>query len=140
MIYTFKVSLDKDLYRIIEIRGNKTLLDLATIILKSYNFDMDHMFGFYSNLKNPYKSDEAYELLDESGFAVNNNTKDLSKTSIEEVFSLKKKMLFLFDYGDEWYFLIECKKINDAEHKKRYPRVIEKIGKAPEQYPDYEEE
>lgn len=138
MIYTFKVSLGKDLYRIIEIRENKTLLDLATIILKSYNFEMDHLFGFYNNLKNPYQSDEAYELINED-FPVNEHTKELKETLINEVFYLNRKMLFLFDYGDEWIFLTECIKITDPEAKGRYPRIIKKLGKAPEQYPYYDE-
>ncbi len=141
MIYTFKVSLDKDLYRMIEIKGNKTLFDLAVIILKSYNFNMDHMFGFYNNLKDPYSSDETYELIDDDDdLTMNENAEDLRKTLIEGVFGLKKKMLFLFDYGDEWRFLVECKKVTDPEPKAKYPRIIEKIGKAPEQYPDYDEE
>jgi len=137
MIYTFKVSLDEDLYRIIEIKAGDTLFDLAAIILKSYNFDMDHMFGFYNNLKNPYKSDEIYELLDEVDFLMNENTKELRNTSIEEVFKSKKKMLFLFDYGDEWRFLVERIKTTDPKPRMKYPKIIEKVGRAPKQYPNY---
>lgn len=137
MIYTFKVLFDKDVYRIIEIKGRQTLFDLAAIILKSYNFDMDHMFGFYNNLKNPYKSDEIYELLDEVDFFMNKNTKELRDTSIEEVFERKKKMLFLFDYGDEWHFLVESQKVDDPKPRIKYPRIIAKVGRAPKQYPQY---
>lgn len=32
-IYTFKISVDKEIYRVIEIRGNKSLKDLAYFIL-----------------------------------------------------------------------------------------------------------
>lgn len=49
-------------------------------------------------------------------------------------------MMFLFDYGDEWLFLLECMKISDSIEKIRYPRIIEKVGKEPKQYPDYDDE
>jgi len=47
-------------------------------------------------------------------------------------------MIFLFDYGDNWEFLVECCDIIEAETEKRYPKVTKKEGKAPEQYPDDE--
>lgn len=51
-----------------------------------------------------------------------------------------KKMLFLFDYGDEWRFIVELKTIQPAEPRARYPKVVESVGEAPEQYPDWDEE
>ena len=48
-------------------------------------------------------------------------------------------MLFLFDYGDDWMFLVECKDLLDPTIKVKYPKVIEMVGKAPEQYPECEE-
>ena len=49
-------------------------------------------------------------------------------------------MLFLFDYGDEWIFHVQCLSVEDSEKGKKYPIVIESHGDAPEQYPDIEEE
>jgi hypothetical protein len=60
---------------------------------------------------------------------------------ITEAFpKLGKKMLFLFDYGDEWRFIIELKAIQPAEPRARYPKVVESVGEAPEQYPEWDEE
>ena len=47
-----------------------------------------------------------------------------------------KKMLFLFDYGDEWRFQVELVKLGDKTPGLRYPRLIVAVGDAPEQYPD----
>jgi hypothetical protein len=59
---------------------------------------------------------------------------------IEEVFSPKKKMLFLFDYGDDWEFLITCTGVEESPNKRKIRTVISTKGTAPIQYPDYEEE
>jgi len=57
-------------------------------------------------------------------------------TKIQQVFNLPgDKMLFLFDYGDEWRFFVELEEIQQAEQWDLKPVILESIGKAPEQYP-----
>jgi hypothetical protein len=46
------------------------------------------------------------------------------------------KMLFLFDYGDDWRFTVELIGLGERAPNTRYPRVIASAGKAPAQYPD----
>ncbi|MFV0338254.1 MAG: hypothetical protein ACK5LK_08450 [Chthoniobacterales bacterium] len=48
-------------------------------------------------------------------------------------------MIFLFDYGDDWMFLVTCTK-EEETRAFRKPKVLSKKGQAPEQYPDYEED
>jgi hypothetical protein len=55
------------------------------------------------------------------------------------VFGPKKKMLFHFDYGDDWDFLVTCVKIEEIKSQFRRPKILDKKGTTPEQYPDYEE-
>lgn len=47
-------------------------------------------------------------------------------------------MTFLFDYGDDWRFRVEVLAIGKQEPRKRYPRVVASVSKAPPQYPDPE--
>lgn len=64
----------------------------------------------------------------------------VKNTAIGNVFDqVGKKMLFLFDYGDEWRFVVELKKLDVPAPKTRYPKVVESVGKAPEQYGDEDE-
>jgi hypothetical protein len=141
-VMTFKLSADDETHRTIEIHETATLFDLAEIILESLDFDCDHAFGFFSNPENLYESDEVYELFaDLPGTDVEPNVGSVKKTKLVDVFQPKKKMAMLFDYGDEWIFLVECTKAGqDAEAKTAYPRITEKVGESPEQYPDYDEE
>jgi len=67
---------------------------------------------------------------------------DVRTTTLESL-GLKRKQtfLYLFDYGDEWRFKVQVDAINEnANPKLKYPRVVESVGKAPEQYPDWDEE
>ncbi len=51
-----------------------------------------------------------------------------------------QRMLYLFDYGDEWLFNILLEKIDEGKESNGSPEIIESEGEAPEQYPDYEDE
>jgi hypothetical protein len=46
------------------------------------------------------------------------------------------KMLFLFDYGDEWLFRVTFKEAGIKAAKTRYPCLVASQGEAPAQYPD----
>lgn len=201
-------------YRVLAVPADTTLYDLAYQINESFGFNFDHAFGFFDNLKNPWRASEQYELfndgeLEDEGEMVlaelEEELEELTKEEIAQVdalselppdeakkklieMSLKdvppedramaqfflenmldevlddalgdedgavpkgvksiavgqafgkgKKLLYLFDYGDEWRFIVECKKIEEGDSGK-YPRVLESKGEAPEQYPDYDED
>jgi hypothetical protein len=53
----------------------------------------------------------------------------------------RKEFLFLFDYGDEWEFGVKLLGTSDRKTPRaRYPRVTAKRGKAPPQYPSWDDE
>ena len=143
--YTFrtKMILDKNVSRTIEVAGNKSLYQLAEIIVDAYGFDFDHAFGFYSNLQDPYHdSDEQYELfVDMEDVDESPGAQSVERTKIDCVWQgAGDKMLFLFDYGDDWRFMVELVGVGEKEQGAKYPRVVKSVGKAPEQYPDEEYE
>ena len=128
-------------YRDIEIEGTKSLSDLAEAIIGAFDFAFDHAFGFYSNLKNPYeRSGERYELFaDMEG--TDSDAGSVERTKVAQVFSaIGKKMLFLFDYGDEWLFQVELVAVGGKAAKMRYPRLVATKGDAPEQYPNEDDD
>lgn len=43
-------------------------------------------------------------------------------------------MLFLFDYGDNWEFIIRLESLGNKVAGGKYPKTIESKGKAPRQY------
>ncbi len=121
-------------YRIIAISENFTLYQLADAICGSFDFDFDHAFGFYNNIKSLRNSVECYELFADME-DVDSECKSVEKFRISKVFSqINKKMLFLFDYGDEWRFIVELKGIKTTDEQPKYAAVVKSVGDAPLQY------
>jgi hypothetical protein len=137
----FRASITPQIYRAIEIADTSSLYVLAQAIVRSFDFDFDHAFGFYSKLTgNIYQSPLRYELFADMGEA-EGKARSVKRTRVVEAFpSVGAKMRFLFDYGDGWEFLVELVKRKPKEPKVKLPRLVLSAGKAPAQYPDPEDE
>ncbi|MBD3360128.1 MAG: hypothetical protein GF365_05500 [Candidatus Buchananbacteria bacterium] len=138
--YIFKINLKDNpkIIRKIEILGNSSLYIFAEAIIDAFDFDFDHCFGFFSDTsKNYLHSTKQYELFADledqgiepvdSGSVKKNKVKDVFKKAGEE-------MLFLFDYGDNWKFIVNFENFGEKIKGKKYPKLIESKGKAPKQY------
>ena len=127
--YIFKVGLRGSVWRRIEISAEDTLLSLHLAIQNAFDFDDDHLYGFYMDGK--YSSRGAYFLSpdDEEGPYAN-------KIRIGELgLYIGQRILYLFDFGEKWYFQVRLEGLK-AGPKPPLPRIIEKKGKSPNQYPD----
>ena len=122
--------------RTIAIEGSSSLRVFAHIIIDSFDFDFDHAYGFYDNLKNWTRAKECYEyFVDmEDSFGAADNAQSVINNTIKTAFASRDKMLFLFDYGDEWLFTVKLVKKTDPAKGMNYPAIIESIGEAPPQY------
>jgi Plasmid pRiA4b ORF-3-like protein len=138
--HIFRVSLKPRLYRDIGIKSDESLAELAEVIVKAFDFKFDHAYGFFSAMKgNVYKSPVRYELFaDVDG---GREARSVKRTTVGDAFALVgSNMLFLFDYGDEWRFKIEVIGLGEQEPKGRYRNILATVGKAPDQYPDPDED
>ncbi|OGZ63219.1 MAG: hypothetical protein A3C58_01540 [Candidatus Staskawiczbacteria bacterium RIFCSPHIGHO2_02_FULL_34_10] len=141
--YIFKISLLRSpkITREIEVLENISLYKLAEVIIDSYNFDFDHCFGFFSKIQeNQYfDSEKKYELftdlIEEGENLEPTGAESVKKTKAKDVWSnVGDKMMFLFDYGDSWQFIVELKSFGSKDISKKYPLVLNKTGKASRQY------
>jgi len=144
-ILIIKVTLDeryaqKHIFRLLAIQATDTLYDLAEAIVQSFDFDFDHSFGFFDNIKNWTESEEKYEF--NSGvFEDSDLIKNVKEVTINEVFNeIEKKILFLYDFGDEWQFIVELILTDSRDPDVKYPCIIRSVGKAPIQYKEDENE
>jgi len=137
----FRVSLRPKLYRDLEIQSDKSLYQLAESIVRAFGFDFDHAFGFYSKLTDYYHdSPSKYELFAdlENG---DSDARSVKRTKIVQAFpTVDTKMMFLFDYGDEWRFKVELVGLGEKAPNARYPKTLASVGQAPPQYPDPDED
>ncbi len=96
----------ENIFKMILIPEDYSLLDFARIILFSYGFFIDHRFGFYDNFENTHKLKEGYEMFADAG--EESKFPGVKDAKIKDVFNFTgKSMLFLFDYGDKWKFSVE---------------------------------
>ena len=122
----------------IALGGDWSLYELAAFIIGTVGFDFDHAFEFCDNLKDPYRSKERYTLFADLGDGQPGD-RSVKKTPIAAVFSPKRKLLFHFDYGDDWFFLVTCTAVKESAAKRRFKKVLSTRGTPPVQYPDCEE-
>ncbi|WP_237050218.1 plasmid pRiA4b ORF-3 family protein [Microvirga ossetica] len=129
------------IYREIEVESRKTLSNLAEAIVHAFGFEFDHAFGFYSKLtgQDVMRSQPKYELFADMGEAT--EAKSVEKSRIVDAFpDVGHIMLFMFDYGDDWRFVVEVIRLGQKAAKTRYPKVLKKVGKAPEQYGNWDDD
>jgi len=126
-------------FRVLGVGESTSLYDLAYEIVKSFEFDFDHLFGFYSKYQgNYFDSDEKYELLDEDEHS--DRSVDVRNVHVSQVFNIPaKRMLFVFDFGDEWRFMVRLLKVALPEPDMEYPVLVESVGEAPCQYGSLED-
>ena len=145
MYYTFDVWIEKKggtafagrVMRKIRLPGSRSLYNFARAITKAFGFYFDHCFGYYDNFERYHDSEMVYELFVDIGEEpLSPTTKGVQKIKICQVFQNPgERRLFLFDYGDGWYFGVELKEISFVNKWNLNPVVLESIGEAPSQYP-----
>ena len=129
-VYIFKVSWHQ-IWRRIAISSDLTLGDLSQLILQSVDFDSDHldMFSYKNQLGRTIQVVHPY--MDESPSTDEIKIADLP-------LKVGSVMEYLFDFGDNWEFQLQLEEIK-SEIRPDYGEIIDSKGKAPEQYPDWDE-
>jgi len=129
-MFIFRVSLGK-VWRLIAMPSEATLANLASTILDSVNFDHDHLYEFnYRDRLGSKRSVHSSEM-DEGPFAYDVK---IGHLPLEP----KETMTFVFDFGDCWEFKVKLERI-EPRGKQKSARILERHGKAPEQYPSWDE-
>lgn len=123
----------EEISRTVRIRGDQTLEDLHRIIFGA--FDRWEKHGYEFNLgEGPRDQSEIYTL---SSF-LEEGEGDVSKTAIDSL-GLEEGRAFgyLFDFGDNWLHQIDVIGVEEpAGVEGEYPKITNKIGESPPQYPD----
>ena len=138
--HVLRVRLRPRVYREIEIPSQASLHDLAAAIVRAFDFDLDHAFGFFSKLgHHVFDSPVRYELFADLGGGSESGS--VRRTKVAQAFpAVGAKMQFLFDYGDEWRFQVEVIGLGEKAPQTPYPRLLRAVGEAPPQYPPEDED
>src|SRR5919202_5474702 len=126
--HIFRIRLRPKIYRDIEIESSRSLYDLAAAIVRAFDFDFDHAFGFYSKLGDyVFDSPVRYELF--ADLDGGSESRSAKRTKVAQAFpDLGSSMQFLFDYGDEWRFRVEVTGLGAKTPQTRYPKILKTVG------------
>jgi len=128
--YILKVSLDKNLWRMLKLSHNNTFHELHLLIQRAFDFDNDHMYAFCTGTS--YRNGK--EFYSPNPLGESDEHEDLT---IEDAEIYKgQQFVYLFDFGDMWEFKIQVMDFIENEETD-LPQVIESKGKSPQQYPDW---
>lgn len=126
-VYVFHVSLGKEIWRRIAMPHDSSMEQLAFWILKSIQFDDDHLYDF--------------ELRDRQGCLLMLGTRDGDDSLPAYEFDIGflpldpgQTMVLRYDYGADWRFEIKLERIEPVTAKIKAPAILEKHGKSPSQY------
>ena len=152
-VFVLKVALSgsKSIWRRIAIRGNQTLDDLHDAIYDAFDRWDEHLYSFYfpkpgakvrARLQDIRDAKEYISPIGAGKDSMWDEPAPLNAADAE-IGSLGlspgQTFLYLFDFGDEWWHEITVDEIDAPAKKGKYPRVLDKRGKSPPQYPDEDE-
>ncbi|MDR2855286.1 MAG: plasmid pRiA4b ORF-3 family protein [Methanomicrobiales archaeon] len=132
-VFEFKVSLSKKCYRVIRCLPMHTFEDLHLAIQDAFDFGDDHLYAFFLDGKFYSKYAVNSPFTEEPPFADELCLGNCRLTN-------KQRILYLFDFGDEWTFDIVLDVKYDTGVIDEDVKIIKSVGKSPEQYPDRDDD
>ncbi|MEW6755843.1 MAG: hypothetical protein AB1505_33425 [Candidatus Latescibacterota bacterium] len=130
--------------RKIQIRGDQRLADLHQGIFRAYDRWDEHMYEFQLGGRGPQDpAARRYGLPAMLGpeHAEPGFSGDVYRMRIDSLgLKVGHSFGYWFDYGDDWWHQINVVAIDEKVPRGRFPRIVERVGESPPQYPDAEEE
>ena len=125
-ILELKITLNNirpPIYRKIQVPDFYTFHQLHHLIQLAFEWENIHMYIFFD------KDSEISAFEDDFS---ERQPGDAKKIKLKERFkSLKDRLLYVYDFGDNWEHTVELEKVLDADPSKRYPACISGQRNAP---------
>jgi hypothetical protein len=146
-VYVLKADLVgyQGVHRTIAVRSDQRLVDVHNALQAALGWDDDHLYSFW--LRGTFWARDGSEYTHPFHAAEPNLLGSLAigpapKSAAARLDRLKlrkgQRIAYLFDFGDEWRVALTLRQIT-ADDGQPYPRLLESVGDAPPQYPDYDD-
>jgi hypothetical protein len=149
-VYVFSAQLEgwKAVGRTVALHSDQTFIDLHHALQEAFEWDDDHLYAFWPGGEFWPRGGTEYTHplalatdpfagwdLPRSGPERESAEQRLDRARL----SKGDKLAYLFDFGDEWRVRLTLREVI-ADDGERYPCLLESVGDAPPQYPDYDED
>jgi hypothetical protein len=130
----------KGVSRTIQIRGDQTLDALHEIIFVAFDRYDEHLYEFQIGGKGPMDP-KARRYFVPSEFDDAPPTGNSKRARIESIgLKVGEPFGYWFDFGDDWWHQVNVVAIHDEIPRGKFPKITEKVGESPPQYPEWDEE
>ncbi|NJK29753.1 MAG: plasmid pRiA4b ORF-3 family protein [Acaryochloris sp. SU_5_25] len=128
------VSKNPEISRVIEIKGSNTFQDLHRIIFKAFDREEEHLYEFQIGGAGPQDDNASRYSLQTPYSDPSDMDGDVATTRlIDAGLAAGDAFGYWFDFGDDWWH-----QINVLEIKAKYPKITQRVGASPPQYPDFD--
>lgn len=137
-VHVFKVVLKGwKVWRRFAVPDEATWDDFGDAIRRSLNFDDEHLWAFtisdgFSERVQITRGD-AFDLSPDEG--VNGSEVQIGGPPLR----VGEPFPFVYDFGDSWTFEVVLERIDPPDPKLKRPKLLEKHGKSPKQYTEWDE-
>ncbi|MGF1499340.1 MAG: plasmid pRiA4b ORF-3 family protein [Elainellaceae cyanobacterium] len=129
--------------RTIEIKGSNTLEDLHHIIFRAFDREEEHMYEYQVGGDRPNDPKARRYVLPvamEDDFG-GKPTGVVTATTIHDLgLSVGEPFGYWFDFGDDWWHQVMVTAIAEQAPKGKYPKITDREGASPPQYPNWDED
>lgn len=129
--------------RTTQIRGDQTLKQLHRAIFRAFNRFEEHLYEFDIGEEGPEATPKIYSLPMDFAFPGLDDRElagDVAKTTMDSLgLKVDQRFSYTFDMGDNWEHLIVVTAIGETPADGKYPKVVERVGRSPPQYPESDE-
>jgi hypothetical protein len=134
------VAQNPEMSRTIEIKGSHTLKDLHRILFRAFDREDEHLYEFQIGGKGPMDPEaRRYGIPSGSSELDGELDGDVATTRIGELgLSQDEAFGYWFDFGDDWWHQVNVDAIAPKAPKGKYPKITNRVGASPPQYPDFD--
>ncbi len=130
------VAANPEVSRVIEIKGSNTLADLHQILFQAFDREDQHMYEFQVGGSGPHDPNARRYGLPPAGAGL---SIDVHCTLVADLdLSVDDAFGYWFDFGDDWWHQINVVSIIERAPNGKYPKITQRIGDSPPQYPDFD--
>ncbi|MGD1932577.1 MAG: plasmid pRiA4b ORF-3 family protein [Leptolyngbyaceae cyanobacterium] len=123
--------------RTIEIKGSQTLAALHQILFQAFDREDEHLYEFQVGGRGPQDPNARRYGLDTA--MDTDLTGEVAKTNLNDLNLVEAEIFgYWFDFGDDWWHMIEVKAIRAKAGKGKYPKITDRVGPSPPQYADFD--
>jgi hypothetical protein len=129
-VFVFRVALG-EVWRRIAMPADATLDDLVGWILSAVNFDSDHLYEFIYRDRLGRQVRASHPEMEEGPWT---DQVQIGELPLEP----GQSMQLIYDFGDNWEFDVRLESVTPGRGRGKLPRILEKHGKSPQQYPNWD--